>query len=118
MLDAPDELLDAARIDGASEARILFSIVLPLMRPALATLGIFVFIYQWNEVIWTMTITQSAPDLQTAPVGIYLLRGAFVDAQAQSLQQAAVVVTILPILVLFLALQRHYVRGLASSGLK
>lgn len=118
MAGVPDELLDAARIDGASEARILFTIVLPLMRPALVTLGIFVFIYQWNEVIWTMTITQSAPDLQTAPVGIYLLRGAFVDAQAQSLQQAAVVLTTLPILVLFLALQRYYVRGLASSGLK
>lgn len=118
MSGVPDDLLDAARIDGASEFRILFTIVMPLLRPALATLGIFVFIYHWNEVIWTMTITQSAPELQTAPVGIYLLRGAFVDAQAQSLQQAAVVVTTLPTLLLFLALQRHYVRGMALSGLK
>jgi multiple sugar transport system permease protein len=118
MAGVPDDLLDAARIDGASEFRILFTIVMPLLRPALATLGIFVFIYHWNEVIWTMTITQSAPELQTAPVGIYLLRGAFVDAQAQSLQQAAAVVTILPTLLLFLALQRHYVRGMALTGLK
>ncbi|MFT8243158.1 carbohydrate ABC transporter permease [Roseomonas sp. BN140053] len=118
MLTIPDELLDAARIDGASELRILFRIVLPLAKPALATLGIFVFIYQWNEIIWTMTVTRAAPALQTVPVGIYLLRNAFDDVGQQSLQQAAIAVSTAPVLILFLLLQRYYVRGINMSGLK
>jgi multiple sugar transport system permease protein len=118
MLAIPDALLDAARIDGASELRILFQVVLPLARPALATLAIFVFIYQWNEIIWTMTVTRAAPSLQTVPVGIYLLRSAFDDPAQQSLQQAAIAVGTAPVLLLFAFLQRYYRRGVALSGLK
>lgn len=118
MLTIPDALLDAARIDGASELRILVQVVAPLALPALATLGIFVFVYQWNEIIWTMTVTRTAPALQTVPVGIYLLRSAFDDPTQQSLQQAAIAVSTLPVVVLFLLMQRFYVRGAASSGLK
>lgn len=114
----PDEIIDAARIDGAGEFRIFFQIVLPLVRQGLATLGIFVFIYQWNEVIWTMTVTRTAPDLQTLPVGIYLLRGAFIDQSTLSLQQAAVCVSIAPIMIVFLLLQRYYVRGLTEGSVK
>ena len=88
------------------------------MLPGLATLGIFVFVYQWNEVIWTMTITRTAPDLQTLPVGIYLLRGAFADEATQSLQQAAVAVSIIPVMFTFLFLQRFYVRGLTAGAVK
>lgn len=118
MITIPDSLLDAARIDGASEFRIFSHIVLPLVGPALATLGIFVFIYHWNEFIWTMTITRSAPDLQTVPVGIYLMRGAFPDIQDEALQRAALAVSVVPVMVLFLFLQRFYVRGLAMTGIK
>ena len=71
--------------------------------PGAATLGIFVFVYQWNEIIWTMTVTRSAAGLQTVPVGIYLIRGAFDDIDQQSLQQAAIVVSTLPVVLLFLA---------------
>ncbi|MCC0062997.1 MAG: carbohydrate ABC transporter permease [Defluviimonas sp.] len=117
-MGVPDELLDAARLDGAGEFRIFFIIVLPLVLPGLATLGIFVFVYQWNEVIWTMTITRTAPDLQTLPVGIYLLRGAFADEATQSLQQAAVAVSIIPVMFTFLFLQRFYVRGLTAGAVK
>jgi len=117
MLAVPDELLDAARIDGASELRILLRIVVPLVAPALVTLGMFVFIYQWNEIIWTMTLTRASPDLQTVPVGIYLLRSAFDDVGQQGLQQAAIAVSTAPVLVLFLLLQRFYLRGAVSSGL-
>ncbi len=117
MLAVPDELLDAARIDGASELRILLRIVVPLVTPALVTLGMFIFIYQWNEIIWTMTVTRASPDLQTVPVGIYLLRGAFDDVAQQGLQQAAIVVSTAPVLLLFLVLQRFYLRGAVSSGL-
>jgi multiple sugar transport system permease protein len=117
MLSIPDALLDAARVDGASELRILFRIVLPLARPALVTLGVFVFIYQWNEVIWTMTVTRASPELQTVPVGIYLLRSAFDDVSQQGLQQAAIAVSTAPVLILFVLLQRFYVRGTATTGL-
>ena len=118
MLTIPDELLDAARIDGASETGIFLRIALPLTQPALVTLGIFVFVYQWNEVIWTMTVTRAVPGLQTLPVGIYLLRGAFTELQTRSLQQAALVVSLVPTLVLFLLLQRFYVRGLTLGAVK
>lgn len=110
-----DRIIDAARIDSAGRFRIFAQIVLPLIKPGLATLGIFIFIYQWNEVIWTMTVTRSAPELQTMPVGIYLLRGAFIDQSTLSLQQAAVCVSIVPIMVVFLCLQRYYVRGLTAG---
>ena len=118
MLSIPDELLDAARIDGAGEFRIFTTIVLPLARPALATLGIFAFIYHWNEVLWTMTVTRTAPALQTVPVGIYLLRGAFFDERLQSLQQASLAVSVVPVIVLFLMLQRFYVKGLTAGSVK
>lgn len=114
----PDELMEAARLDGAGEFRIFFQIALPLVRPGMITLGIFVFVYQWNEVIWTMTVTRTAPDLQTVPVGIYLLRGAFIDPTTQSMQQAALAMSILPVVVTFLLLQRFYVRGLMAGAVK
>jgi multiple sugar transport system permease protein len=117
-MGVPDELMDAARLDGAGEFRIFFSIALPLVVPGLATLGIFVFVYQWNEVIWTMTVTRTAPDLQTIPVGIFLLRGAFIDQSTRSLQQAALAVSILPVILTFLFLQRYYVRGLTAGAVK
>lgn len=117
-MNVPDDVIDAARIDGAGEFRIFFTIVLPQLRSSLATLATFVFIYHWNEVIWTMTVTRSAPELRTIPVGIYLLRGAFVDPSAESLQRAAVCISIVPILIVFLALQRFYVRGLTAGSVK
>lgn len=117
-MSVPDEIIDAARIDGAGEFRIFATIVLPLIRPSIATLAIFVFIYHWNEVIWTMTVTRTAPELQTMPVGIYLLRGAFIDQSTLSLQQAAVCVSIVPIMVVFLLMQRYYVRGLTAGSVK
>ncbi|MDB5505384.1 MAG: binding-protein-dependent transport system inner rane component [Devosia sp.] len=118
MMAVPSELLDAARMDGAGEFRIFFTIVLPLVTPGLATLAIFVFVYQWNEVIWTMTVTRTAPNLQTVPVGIYLLRGAYVEEAKMSVQQAAIFLSILPVMIAFLFLQRFYVRGLTAGGVK
>ncbi len=117
-MNVPDEIIDAARIDGAGEFRIFVTIVLPQLRSSLATLATFVFIYHWNEVIWTMTVTRSAPELRTIPVGIYLLRGAFSDPSAESLQRAAVCISIIPIVVVFFALQRFYVRGMTAGSVK
>ena len=114
----PDDLLEAGRLDGASEYRIFRSIMLPLVKPAIATLTAFSFVYHWNEFIWTMTVTRTAPELQTLPVGIYLLQGAFEDLDQRALQQAALAVSILPVVVVFLALQRLYVGSDFASGVK
>lgn len=117
-LAVPDELVDAARMDGAGEMFIFFRIALPLAASGLATLAIFVFLYHWNEVLWTMTVTRTAPDLQTLPVGIYLLRGAYEQEATKSLQQAAVVVSVLPVIIVFLLLQRYYVASVTSGSVK
>lgn len=118
MLSIPDALLDAARIDGASEFRIFWSVVLPLLKPALVTLGVFVFLYQWNEFIWTLTITRANPELQPLTVGIYLMQSAYDTTSGQSLRQAALAVSVVPLALVFLTLQKYYVRGLMMSGIK
>jgi len=117
-LGIPGELIEAARMDGANEFVIFRKIVLPLVKPALATLALFSFVYHWNEFIWTMTITRSAPELQTLPVGIFLLSGAFTDLDQKALQQAALAVSVLPVAVVFLALQRFYVSAELDSAVK
>ncbi len=114
----PDDLMEAARLDGAGEFRIFRSIMLPLVKPAIATLTLFSFVYHWNEFIWTMTVTRTAPELQTLPVGIYLLSGAFETLDQKSLQQAALAVSVLPVVVVFLALQRLFVPSDFASGVK
>ena len=117
-LTIPDELLEAMRMDGASEYVIFGKLVLPLVKPAVATLALFSFVYHWNEFIWTMTVTRAAPELQTLPVGIFLLEGAFGALDQKSLQQAALAVSVVPVAVLFLALQRLYVGNDLGSALK
>ena len=114
----PEELIEAARLDGASEWLIFRRIALPLVKPALATLGLFAFVYHWNEFIWTMTITRSAPHLQTLPVGIFLLENTFNDLDQKSLQQAALAVSVLPVLLIFAAAQRLFVGASLESAVK
>jgi len=119
IMDVPDDLLDAARIDGCSEFRILWQIVLPNVKPALATLAIFSFLAQWNEFIWPMIITTSARELMTLPVGIQLLRGSMRDLpEVDALIRAALTLAVIPVMALFVLLQRYYVRGIAMMGLK
>ena len=118
MVSVPDAILDAARIDGASEFRIFWSVVLPLLKPALVTLGVFAFLYQWNEFIWTLTVTRSNPNLQPLTVGIYLMQSAYNTPSGQSLRQAALAVSVVPLALVFLSLQRFYVRGLVMGGVK
>ena len=117
-LTIPEDLAEAARLDGASEWRIFRSIMLPLVKPAIATLTLFSFVYHWNEFIWTMTVTRTAPDLQTLPVGIYLLQGAFEDLDQKALQQAALAVSILPVVAVFTLLQRLFVSADIATGVK
>ena len=118
ILGIPNELLDAARIDGCSEFRIYGNIILPLTKPALATLGIFIFIQQWNSFLWPLIITTSAPKMMTLPVGLQLLSVAFNIARNQNYLLAGLVVGVVPMVILFLTLQRHYIKGIVMTGLK
>ena len=111
----PDDLLEAARIDGASEFRVFLTIVIPLLAPVLATLAIFIFLGSWNDFMWPL-IVLTDDSLHTLPVALAGLSREHV--QDNELMMAGSVVTVLPVLVLFLALQRQYMAGLMAGGVK
>ena len=111
----PDELLEAARIDGAGEWRIFARIVLPLLKPIVVTLAIFTFLASWNDFMWPL-IVLSDQAWQTAPVALAGLSREHV--QDNELMMAGSVVTVLPVLALFLALQRYYLEGLLLGSVK
>lgn len=114
-LSIPDELLEAARLDGASELRIFWSVVLPVLRPILVTLAIFAFLGSWNDFLWPL-IVLTDDSRQTLPVALAALsREHAADAE---LMMAGSVVTIVPVLLVFLALQRYYLRGLMAGSVK
>jgi ABC-type glycerol-3-phosphate transport system permease component len=115
ILSIPDELLDAARVDGANEWTIFLRIVLPLCVPALAALGIFSLITNWNDFLWPF-IALDNPDLWTLPVGLARLRGRF--GTDYGLVMAASALTILPLLVFYFAAQRRIIEGIAMTGIK
>jgi multiple sugar transport system permease protein len=115
MLSIPQELLEAARIDGAGELRIYWSVVMPLARPILATLAIFTFMTTWNDFMWPLIIL-SSDARYTLPVSIASLSAEHaVDVE---LMMAGSVVTVLPVLLLFLFLQRYYIAGLMVGSVK
>jgi multiple sugar transport system permease protein len=115
MLSFPDDLLAAARIDGASEMRIFWSIVVPIVKPILVTLAAFTFLSSWNDFMWPLIIL-SDDSRYTLPVALANLVGEHV--QDIELMMAGSVVTILPALAVFLVFQRAYVRGLMAGGVK
>ncbi|HET7232917.1 MAG TPA: carbohydrate ABC transporter permease [Longimicrobium sp.] len=114
-VSVPDELLDAARIDGASELRIYTSIVVPVIRPILATLAIWTFLTTWNDFMWPL-IVLSDSRRYTLPVGLASLVGEHV--QDTELMMAGSVLTIFPVLLVFLFLQRYYVEGVMQGSVK
>jgi multiple sugar transport system permease protein len=111
----PDELIEAARVDGAGELRIFAVVVVPLLRPVLASLAVFTFLGSWNDFMWPL-IVLTDEELQTLPVALASLSREHV--QDNELMMAGSVVTVLPVLVLFLLLQRHYIQGLLLGGVK
>jgi multiple sugar transport system permease protein len=114
-LSIPDEMLEAARIDGANEARIFVSVVLPVLKPIIVTLAVLTFLGAWNDFMWPL-IVLTDHDVQTLPVALAALSREHV--QDAELMMAGAVVTVLPVLLLFLALQRYYVRGLLVGSVK
>ncbi|HEY0373019.1 MAG TPA: carbohydrate ABC transporter permease [Thermoanaerobaculia bacterium] len=115
MLSIPDDLLAAARIDGASEWRIYWSVILPVARPVLATLAIFSFMSAWNDFMWPLIILTD-DDKYTLPVAVANLSGEhFADLE---LMMAAAVLTVIPVLALFFALQKQYIAGMMAGSVK
>ena len=114
-LSIPDDLLDAARLDGASEFRVYWSVVLPAMRPVLATLAIFTFLSTWNDFLWPLVVL-SNDARYTLPVALANLVGE--HALDTELMMAGSVLTVLPVVALFMVLQRHYVEGIMAGSAK
>jgi multiple sugar transport system permease protein len=111
----PDELLEAARIDGAGEFRIFWQIVVPALKPILVTLAIFSFLGSWNDFMWPLIVLGDS-QLHTLPVALASLSREHV--QDNELMMAGSVVTVLPVLTLFLVLQRYYLQGLMMGSVK
>ncbi|MDR0593932.1 MAG: carbohydrate ABC transporter permease [Bifidobacteriaceae bacterium] len=115
MATIPDELLDAARMDGADEWRVFWSVVLPVSRPILAVQGVLTFIGSWNSFLWPLVIANNQSDY-TLSVGLALLNDQV--AVNPSIQMSGAAVMVVPILVVFVVFQRHIVQGFVMSGLK
>lgn len=114
-MSIPDELCEAARIDGMSEYQIWYKIMLPLSKPALSTLTIFTFVATWNDFLGPM-IYLTETKLKTIQIGLRMFISQY--SAEYGLIMAASVVSLIPVLIVFLTLQRFFVEGIASSGLK
>jgi multiple sugar transport system permease protein len=114
-ISIPDDLIDAARIDGAGEFRIYWSVVLPVIRPILATLAIWTFLSTWNDFMWPLIVLND-DSMFTLPVALANLSGERV--QDTELMMAGSVLTVLPVLLVFLFLQRYYVEGITQGSVK
>ena len=111
----PRELDEAATIDGASHLRILLQVVLPLVRPALATVAVFAFMASWNTFLWPLVIIRS-PEFMTLPLGLATLQGQFTTQW--DVVMAGSVFSIVPIALVYLFAQRHIIAGVAHTGIK
>ncbi|MDQ0614487.1 multiple sugar transport system permease protein [Microbacterium sp. W4I4] len=110
----PQELIDAARIDGAGEMRIFWQIILPQTKPILATLGVFVFLWHWNDFLWPL-VANTKSSMYTLTVGLSSLNE---EQTSLAVTMAGAVITFVPIFIIFIFLQRYFVRGVTMSGIK
>ena len=116
MLGIPDELLEAARMDGANEFRVFWSVVMPIATPILATLGILTFLGNWNSFIYPLVMAQE-PQMYTLPVAL----ATFATGQYQAdhgMLMAGSVILVVPVLIVFVLFQRWITEGIATTGLK
>ncbi len=111
----PDSLLEASRVDGAGEFHIFFRVVLPVMRPALAAVAIFLFMFQWNNFIWPLVVLQSG-DMYTLPVALSSLIGMSRIDYGQVMMGTTL--STLPIMIFFLLLQKQFISGILGGSVK
>ncbi|WP_374313577.1 carbohydrate ABC transporter permease [Microbacterium sp.] len=116
MLSLPDELIEAARIDGAGEWRIFLRVIMPMCGPAVATLTILTFLASWNNFLWPLVVA-TTEDMYTLPVALALY-SVSQNAAKYGLMMAGAVVVVVPVLLVFVFLQRYFVQGIALTGIK
>lgn len=109
----PEEIFEAAKIDGCGWIRTLFTIAVPLCRPAMASLGIFVFLQAWNDFLWPF-ISVTDPSMMTIPIGLPVFKSQYMTSQA--LPMAASAITSIPIILVFFMFQKYIVKGIAFTG--
>lgn len=114
----PDDLIDAARVDGASEIRIVFSVVAPAVVPAIAALALFAFVYYWNTYLWPLTVLQGNTDDYPIVLSLGRLLSYNRGAMNTGLVMAGATLAVLPPLILFVFLQRFFVDSIVSAGVK
>ncbi|WP_394173659.1 carbohydrate ABC transporter permease [Guptibacillus hwajinpoensis] len=114
-ISIPRELEEAAFIDGASHFRVYWQIILPLAKPALATLTVFAFMQSWNNFLWPLIIVSDS-DMMTLPLGLSMLQGRW--ETDWNLMMAGVVISVLPVLAVYLFAQKYFIQGLTMGGLK
>jgi multiple sugar transport system permease protein len=111
----PHELIEAARVEGVSEIQIFWHVVMPLMKPAIAALSVLIFTFIWNDYFWATVLTQGA-DTQPVTAGLYSLNGQWVAAW--HLVSAGSIVAALPPVLMFFAMQKHFIAGLTLGAVK
>jgi len=114
-LTIPKDLEEAAFIDGASHWTVFWKIIMPVSKPALATLSVFAFMQAWNAYLWPLFVTNDEK-IMTLPVGLALLHGRYLTQW--NLVMAGAVVTIIPMLIIYLVAQEYFVKGVVTSGIK
>jgi multiple sugar transport system permease protein len=114
----PDDLIDAARVDGAPELLILFKIVVPSIAPAIAALALFAFVYHWNSYLWPLTVLQGSSDSYPIVISLSRLLSYNRGAMNTGLVMAGATLAVLPPLLLFVLLQRFFVDSIVGSGVK
>jgi multiple sugar transport system permease protein/alpha-1,4-digalacturonate transport system permease protein len=115
IIGIPEEILEAARVDGAGQFRVFAQIVLPLCKPLIAVLILLTFLYTWNDFAWPL-IALKDTELYTLPIGLLFLKGQFGTDYGAIM--ALALVSVLPMVVVFLVFQRYFVQGFARSGIK
>jgi multiple sugar transport system permease protein/alpha-1,4-digalacturonate transport system permease protein len=115
LVSIPDELIESARLDGAGEFRIFWSVVLPLCKPVIAVLVIFTFMWRWNDFAWPLVVLQEQSSF-TVPLGLNFAKGLYYTDWTALMSMT--LLSIIPMLVVFVIFQRSFVQGIASTGLK
>jgi multiple sugar transport system permease protein len=115
IMSIPNDLIDAAKIDGCNEFSIYRLIIFPLIKPVLATLAIFTFLFQWNSFVWPLIVIHTNP-MRTVPLALSVLNSQF--GTNFSMMMAGATVVTLPVLIVFLSLQKYIIQGIAMTGLK
>jgi alpha-1,4-digalacturonate transport system permease protein len=115
MVSIPDELIEAARLDGAGEFTIFRRVVLPLSWPVIAVLSIFTFMWRWNDFAWPLVVLQEQ-SAYTVPLGLNLMKGQYFTDWTGLMSMS--LLSIIPMLLVFIVFQRYFIQGIASTGLK